>query len=253
MELAGRQQGQTVRSGGRRTATRTETSGGAETQDTSIQGREVRSPRTGWSRGMDPVPRTGTAGNGGTGRQQGHPDWNIRRRWRGEGKKDADSEMERERDDGAAPQVTIGKARRQRNDVGPVPRTGTSGAGQEQAAKLQSRAPRTGACGEPQRKEDKHQEPGQDYPGKREQVYRNIRKEEERRGGAQGARTRTSGEHKPWTGKSREGMSTPVMARSGNDRATGESGQARGQPGRSRARARWGTAAVEKEMRTKTG
>ena len=98
-------------------------------------------------------------------------------------------------------------------------------------------APGLERLGSLRERKKKGQEPGQDHPGKREQVYQNIRKEEETRGRA---------------GTSREETSSPVMARSWKDRAAGESGQARGQPGRSRVRARSGTAAVGKEMWTKT-
>ena len=103
--------------------------------------------------------------------------------WRGEEKKDAVSEMRREGDDGAATQETNGKARRTRKDVGPEPRTGTSGAGQEQAAKHQSRAPRTGASPgriirgrgtkwtgtsrKKKRREGVRKEPGLERPGSR--------------------------------------------------------------------------------------
>ena len=55
----------------------------------------------------------------------------------GEEKKDAVSDVRREGDDGGAKKETTGKARRRRI-VGPVPRTATSGADQEQATKHES-------------------------------------------------------------------------------------------------------------------
>ena len=162
--------GKEVQAGNR--ATRTATSGGQKPSTETSRG-EARGPgleRPGLRKGEEAA----------AARKAGGQSWNTNTRERnrtmkrGEEKRHAVSEMGREGDDGAAPQETNGKARVRRNDVGPVPGTGTSGAGQEQATKHQSRPPRQELVG-----------------GRRERKISagNTREEERTRGHAQGAQT----------------------------------------------------------------
>ena len=164
--------------------------------DWNIRGQEAATQQRGpldWSireegvaRGQAQGARTGTSGEEFTGRQQGHPDWsirgaetldwNIRGRsgwpWNGASgaalRKEEVTAAAREAGEQGQGMESRGGERRRR--TWSVMWTGTSRAGQEQAAKRQSRAPRTGASGGPRRKEDKRKDPELDHQGTKEQT-----------------------------------------------------------------------------------